>query len=174
MSAWPEDTTPLEEAVVKALTTETGLFRALKSADLFSLSAPGAEVLNPASLKARPSCWVITRDFTSEPPTSEVSDEVRVRCTVQVTLHYWAGSDVMKKEALKARARIARDMIRVRAALAYPGALLDVGLDGNSLRAGPGEWRTVGPEPLRLPEDGTRILRVNHLFLATLTLSQPT
>lgn len=174
MSTLPEDTTPLEEAVVRALTTETGLYRGLKADGLFSLSAPGAEVLNVASLKARPSCWVITRDFSTEAGSNEPSDEVRLRCTVQVTLHYWAGSDMMKKEALKARARIARDIRDVRAALAYPGALLDVGLDGGSLRAGPGEWRTVGPEPMRLPEDGTRILRVNHLFLATLTLSQPT
>lgn len=178
---FPLNTIPLRKAVTRALTKPTGKYRAIPTEFLFALGVPSLEALNSAQLKNRPSVWVVVRDRGSEAPTNEAAGERRLRCTVRITVHYWAGSENHTAESLKQLDKIDADGARILAALAYPGSLdvdedgVEVGLDGGSLRAAnSSEYSSTGPDPVNTGPDGPRVLRVVHQFLATLTLAQPT
>jgi hypothetical protein len=162
------------EAVYEALTTSTGKTRAIDSAQLFKrLASKNAEAGTEAeSIKHGKACLVVFRDWSDVPqPEMAPGDRIRFAGVCEITRIYHAGNSLMYEERERARKLASDDVLRVRAALCWPGALstnaaLEVtGIDGGALTAS--GHRSVGPtEP-----QGRSFLTWTDLYPITITLS---
>lgn len=162
------------EAIYEALTTSTGKTRAIGSTQLFKrLASKNADAGAEAdAIKHGKACLVVFRDWSDVPqPEIAPGDRIRFAGICEITRFYHAGSALMYEERERARKLAADDLLRVRAALCWPGALttnaaLEVtGIDGGALTAS--GHRSVGPtEPT-----GRAFLTWTDLYPISITLS---
>lgn len=172
----PTSTIPLRDAVIAALTTDTGLPSAIPAAYLFREAVPGPTAQRAGTLKQGPTAWVTVRDHSADGDRvlMEMSTVRALRVVVEILCEYYAGHELFSAEHRAALMRIEADRPRVLSALLRPEALRydpagnDTGLDGGSLRFD--GYRSTGPA-LAPGAGKTRVLAVIHYFPATLELS---
>lgn len=173
----PTTCTPARRAVVHALTTVTGMPRALASDQLFRLLPPAQAAANPADVKRKPGVFVVFADAAVD-PEMENGSVMTIHHSVVITCTYYMGSDPMAAEVDRQLERMEADGNRLRAALCYPGALAtydgaDTGLCGGALRSD--GYRAQGPTPMPVtPESEDRLMRVVHYLRASIDTLQPT
>jgi hypothetical protein len=176
--ALPSSTAPLRAAVRHALSAVTGKFRAIPQAYLFKLARPNPRGQRAETLKGAPAAWVEVRDVIADPTRlyGESSDRRALVVTVAIVCEYYAGSEDFNGEHIEVLERIEADRLRVIDALLAPGSLLtapsgaETGLDGDGCLRWDG-YRSIGPESAT-PKN--RVLRVTHLFRATMEVAKAT
>ncbi len=162
------------EAIYEALTTSTGKTRAIGSTHLFRrVASKNAEAgTEGEAIRLGKAVLVTLRDLGDVPqPEIAPGDRIRFAGTCEIVRIYHAGNALMYEERELARKLAADDLLRVRAALCWPGALstnaaLEVtGIDGGALTAS--GHRSVGPtEPT-----GRAFLTWTDLYPISITLS---
>lgn len=174
---------PLRYAVIAALTTSTGKPRALSAGHLFAQAAASERQQRGATTKGRPRALVVVKNARPDVQGGVLqgTDIQRDMVTVEITLWYYAGSELFSAETNATLDRIDEDTPLVVAALCQPGALVTdpsgnaTGIDGSSLRIE--LWSSQGPDLIPVqqsPSDGRRVFRVVHTFLTGIELQQPT
>lgn len=173
----PSDTSPLFEAVKRALTKWTGQPRAVPRSNLFLYGRP-ADMLKaprPGEVFRRPRCFLNIVDRPID-PFMQMTDRRRVEATISIWCWYY-GHEIHGAEWEAAMTRARADVQHVSQALTYPGALyLDhlgrsTGLDGYSLREDGDRHRIEGPRPRA---NTPRIIEVAHTFRAECELTSAT
>lgn len=179
----PTSFKPLRKAVIAALTTSTGKPRALASGHLFAQAAASERHQRGVTTKAAPRALVVIKNARPDVQGGVLqgTDIQRDMVTVEITLWYYAGSELFSAETTTALDRIDEDTPLIVAALCQPGALVldpssnPTGIDGGSLRVE--LWSSQGPDLIPVqqsPTEGRRIFRVVHTFVTGIELQQPT
>lgn len=161
------------EAVVEALTTDTGRTRALTPEHLFKriASTRSDGDLEAQVLKHRKVALVVLRDLVPHVGSEmQPTDRLSYDGFFDLVLLHHSGNDLFAEEMDRARKQAVNDIHRIRAALCFPGVLAtnaagtEAGIDGDQLTSRGAVSR--GPEHVQ----GRGFLRSTLIFPVTITL----
>jgi hypothetical protein len=175
--AYPTSTTPLREAIEHALTTATGLPRALPESALLVRWKPGDAIGPPSPGQVYRTARFILLPIITRPiePQLEMTDRMDVEATIEIRTWYFTGKPNTSQwqDAMRA---IDAHRVLIPSALTYPGNLAtapdgtETGLYGGSLRVDGNRYRTR-EQPV--PRDPT-VYMVAHFFDVPVELARPT
>lgn len=134
----------LRTAIHEALTTDRTAThtRAIPSAYLFQRGLPPGldATLRSTRAKGTPGAFVVIARMTPEPGVGdELGSDHLYRLSIVISRDYWLGYEQRTADIDTVMSRVADDLMRVRAALCFPGALdttaagADTGIADNAL-----------------------------------------